>query len=135
MKLALTLGCIAMLTGCSATVDLAYAERKATAYAVDIDKALAGKTAGKPQTCISLRDANGTEQVGDRTILYTVNKRLIYRNDPRGGCPSLGRDRTLVTRVYSSQLCRGDIVTPTDLVSGFSGGSCSLGDFVPYRSN
>ena len=135
MKLALTLGFVALLGGCSATVDRAYAENKAAAYDIAIGKALAGKTAGKPQSCISLREANGTEQIADRTILYNVNRRLTYRNDMRGGCLSLGRDRALVTKVYSSQLCSGDVVTPTDFVTGFSGGSCVLGDFVPYRSN
>lgn len=134
MKTICLLGAVALISGCAAT-DSAATQARAAAYSVELDKALAGKVAGKPQSCINIRNAYSTQQIGDRTILYKVSNKLVYRNDPQGGCSGLGRDRALVTRLYSSQLCRGDIVTPTDLTTGFSGGSCPLGDFVPYRLN
>jgi hypothetical protein len=133
MRLPLMIAGIALLNGCA--IDPQYTERRAAAYTAELGKELEGKVAGKPQSCINLRDAYSTQQVGDKTILYKVNRKLVYRNDPQGGCTALGRDRALVTRLFSSQLCRGDIVTPTDFTTGFSGGSCALGDFVPYRSN
>ena len=134
MKTICLLSAVVLISGCAAT-DAPAAQARAAAYSVELDKALKGKVAGKPQSCINIRNANSTQQIGDRTILYKVSKKLVYRNDPLGGCSGLGRDRALVTRLYSSQLCRGDIVTPTDLTTGFSGGSCPLGDFVPYRLN
>jgi hypothetical protein len=33
-----------------------------------------------------------------------------------------------------SQLCRGDIVTVFDPISGVEFGGCSLGEFTPYRA-
>lgn len=135
MKIFCLLGTVALISGCAATANSPYAQAKAAAYSVELDKALVGKVAGKPQSCIDVRGPYTTQQIGDRTILYTVSRKLVYRNDPQGGCSGLGRDRALVTRLYSSQLCRGDIVTPTDLTTGFSGGACPLGDFVPYRLN
>jgi hypothetical protein len=135
MKLICLFGAAALISGCAATADSPYAQRRAAAYTVELEKALEGKVAGKPQSCIDLRRANGTQQIGERTILYKVSRKLVYRNDPVGGCAGLRRDRALVTRLYSSQLCRGDLVTPTDFTTGFSGGSCALGDFVPYQAN
>ncbi|QHL89823.1 hypothetical protein GVO57_02005 [Sphingomonas changnyeongensis] len=50
---------------------------------------LAGKTAGKPVNCISLTEARSSRHVGDRTILYRVNSKLVYRNDPPGAARAL----------------------------------------------
>jgi hypothetical protein len=54
-------------------------------------------------------------------------------NRPPGGCPELKFSRALITRTTSNQLCRGDIATVFDTVSGIQFGSCGLGDFTPYR--
>ena len=60
---------------------------------------------------------------------------LVYRNDTRGTCSGIGRDRALITRIFGgTQLCRGDIAESADLVAGFTGGSCAMGDFVPYTA-
>ncbi len=126
---------IPLISGCAISTTAAYVEKQAAAYAAEMDKALVGKVAGKPQSCINLRDTSSTQQVGEKTIIYSVNRRLVYRNDPYGGCPGLGRDYALVTHTWSGELCRGDVVTPVDLTSGFQAGACVLGDFVPYRSN
>ncbi len=134
MKTICLLGAVVLISGCAAT-DSPAVQARAAAYSVELDKALEGKVAGKSRSCIDLRSANSTQQIGDRTILYKVSKKLVYRNDPIGGCSGLGRDRALVTRLYSTQLCRGDVVTPTDLTTGFSAGACPLGDFVPYEAN
>jgi hypothetical protein len=123
-----------IITGCAMNPNSPYAQAKEAAYVADLDKALEGKNAGKPQSCIDLNRSQSTEQVGDKTIIYRVSRKLLYRNDLRSSCAGLGRDYALVTRVFGSQLCRGDLVQPTDLTTGFSGGTCSLGDFVPYRA-
>ncbi len=103
-----------------------------------LQKALAGLTPGKPQHCIRLRDANVTQSFenGKGTLLFKVSRKLIYRNDTRGSCSGIGRDRALVTRIFGgTQLCRGDIAESADLVAGFTGGSCAMGDFVPYTGS
>jgi hypothetical protein len=124
-----------LLASCAMSTNAAYTERQAAAYTAELGKALAGKVAGKPQSCIYLRDARSTQQIGDKTIMYEVSRKLTYRNDPLGGCSGLGRQDTLVTRTFGNQLCRGDIITPVDLTSGMQSGACILGDFVPYRQN
>ncbi len=99
-----------------------------------LTKALDGLTPGKPVSCIDLRDARGTESIGD-SILFRASRRLTYRNDPRGGCKASAFNETLITRTYGSQLCRGDVVRRADLTSGFETSACILGDFTPYRKN
>ncbi|MBB5684358.1 DUF6491 family protein [Sphingobium boeckii] len=96
-------------------------------------KALAGKVPGKPVSCITLRNVDSMQVYGERTLIYRINSKLSYRNDPYGGCPGLTNSRTLITRTPTGQLCRGDIARVADLVAGFETGSCALGDFVPYR--
>jgi hypothetical protein len=97
-----------------------------------VTKALAGKVAGTPKSCLSLRDATNSASY-EGTMLYRASRTLTWRND-MNGCPSLGNDRIPVLRVYSSEVCRGDIVTFADRVTGNTTGACTFGDFVPYRT-
>lgn len=115
----------------SASRDARYAREEAR-----LEKALAGKVAGKPQSCIRLRDAHGTESFdnGKGTLLFKVSRKLVYRTDTKGSCNGIGRDRALITHVFGGGgLCRGDIARSADLVSGFSTGHCAMSDFVPYK--
>lgn len=117
----------------SASRDARYAKEDAR-----LEKELAGLTPGKPQNCIHLRDANGTQSFenGKGTLIFRVSRKLVYRNDTQGSCNYIGRDRALVTRIFgSNQLCRGDIAHSADLVAGFVGGSCAMNDFVPYTGS
>jgi hypothetical protein len=121
----------------SASVLLALPAVSATPKMTDaqrLEKALAGRTAGKPQSCVQLRDLGGSEVIGD-DILYRANHRIVYRNQSSGGCESARFGDALVTRTHSSRLCRGDVVRTADLRAGFESGFCVLGDFVPYRKD
>lgn len=93
---------------------------------------LAGRTAGKPVSCVSLRDVRSTRIVDETAIIYELSRKRWLVNFPRGGCPSLREDRTLVTTTPSTRLCRGDIARVIDPPSPMEFGSCGLGDFVPY---
>ena len=117
----------------SATRDAHYAKEDAR-----LEKALAGKVAGKPVSCIRLRDAQGTESFDNDkgTILFKVSRKLVYRTDTNGGCRYIGNSNALITRSFSGgQLCRGDIATSADLTAGISSGSCAMNDFVPYTGS
>jgi hypothetical protein len=72
--------------------------------------------------------------VDERTILYRDGSNRVWRNDMNGPCSGLGRPGTaIVTRQFGgSGLCRGEIAQVVDTVGGFTVGSCSFGDFVPY---
>lgn len=119
----------------SANAGTSWKEKRATRNAERLERALAGKTPGKPLHCISLRDAEGPESVGDSTLLFRVSRTLVYRNETRGSCGRIGNGAALVTRTWSGQLCRGDIAHATDLRHGFIEGSCAMGDFIPYKGS
>lgn len=116
---------------------LMLASAPAAAYPRDgeaeLDRAIAGRVAGEPVSCINLW-ANTSSQIIDNTaILYRVGS-TIYVNRPRAGAESLDRSDTMVNRLYGdSRLCNTDSVRTVDLHSGFMTGVVLLGDFVPYR--
>lgn len=110
-----------------------YEARRAATAQAGLDKALAGLVPGRPQACL-YQDRAGyqTQRFGD-TILYKRSRNEVYRVDTGGGCFGLSRGDAIVTETRSGQLCRGDIVRTVDLTSRIQSGSCSFGDFVPYK--
>ncbi len=117
---------------CAPTDPMETADRSAMAES-QLAEELRGRTAGPPMSCVNQRLLRGNRSVGEGAVIFTASNNLVYVNRPPAGCPELGPGRTLITRAPSTQLCRGDIVTVVDPVSGFSHGSCGLGDFTPYR--
>ena len=96
-----------------------------------LEKALRGRVAGQPVSCIPLQQASSTEIIDGTAILYRVGD-TIYVNRPRGGAASLRNSDVLVVRSFGSQLCRPEIVNLVDRASRGLRGFVSLGDFVPY---
>ena len=130
MKQALIIILAGLVAGCT-TGEAAEVARESDAQ---VDEALAGRVAGDPQACVEMRRIRGSRSFGDDAILFEGSTRdVVYLNRPAGGCTGLGMGRSFRTRTISSSLCRGDIVTAFDPVSGAEFGGCGLGDFVPYR--
>lgn len=99
---------------------------------IAVDKALAGKVAGKPVSCLSPHDA-ASSSVHNGTIIFRRNSKMLWKND-MNECRVLREDDILVTNLYGSgRICRGDITQITDRTGLFGKGSCVFGDFVPYR--
>jgi hypothetical protein len=98
---------------------------------IQMQKALAGRVAGKPVNCISLTGVNSSQIIDGKAIIYRSGGRL-YVNEPRAGAQSLRDDDILVTRSFGSQLCSIDTVRLIDRASRFPRGFVSLGQFVPY---
>jgi hypothetical protein len=95
-------------------------------------KALAGKVAGTPRSCISVLDLRQSTTYRN-SIVYRINSKLSYAND-LGKCPYLRNDNIMVTNIRGSQICRGDIVNMVGRGSSFPAGSCVFSDFVPYET-
>jgi hypothetical protein len=95
-----------------------------------LDKALAGRTAGKPVSCIQQNFIDDS-QIFDGAILYRMKGGPDYLNRP-AQCSQLRPNRGLISRTPSTSICRGDIVQIVDFSSHFNYGACGLGDFVPY---
>jgi hypothetical protein len=97
-----------------------------------VAEVLAGRTAGKPVSCVRLREVRSTQIVDESAIIYKLNNKKWLVNFPSGGCASLRPERALVTSTPSTSLCRGDIARVIDPPTPIEYGSCGLGDFVPY---
>ena len=89
--------------------------------------------AGPPVQCVNSRDLLGNKSAGETAIVFEGRGGRKYVNRPAAGCPDLGFSRALRTRTTGTRLCRGDIATVFDPVSGVEFGGCGLGDFEPYR--
>ena len=92
-----------------------------------LDRHLGGKVAGEPVSCITSSGTDQMVRVADNILLYRVSGRLVYKNELTSSCPGMAR-------TTGSGPCRGDIIHLVDRTSGMRGPSCSLGDFVPYRT-
>ncbi len=92
---------------------------------------LAGRIAGKPQSCVSIHREQNMRVVNSRTLLYGSGK-TIWLNHLRTECPGMNQMNILVTEPHGSQYCSGDTVRSLDPVSRIPGPVCVLGDFVPY---
>lgn len=105
--------------------------RTAAAQA-ELDKLLAGKTAGTPISCLQHYRANDMVRIDDNTIAFKQGSR-VYVNHLRGTCSNLSNGfYSLVTRSNGMGLCQGDIAEVRDNNSGMIVGACGMGDFIPY---
>lgn len=104
----------------------------AQAASPSLDKALAGRTAGKPISCIQQNYIDSSQIFDSGSILYRMKGGPDYLNTPSPRCSALRSDRGLITRTPSTSLCSGDIIRIVDFTSHFDYGSCGLGEFVPY---
>src|SRR3954469_19467017 len=95
---------------------------------------IASRVAGPPLSCLPSYRANDMTVIDEDTIVFRQGTGRVYVGHMQGGCNNLGRPGyALLTRqVGSSGLCHGDIATVVDTHSGFTVGSCVIGDFIPY---
>lgn len=123
----------ATLAACSANP---VAEPRTAKAETRLREALDGKVAGRAVSCLPPGTSSDMTIIDDNTILFRRGAgSLVYRNDPPGGCSPLGSGfYALVTTTSLSSLCSGDIARVVDTANGMTVGSCSLGDFVPYRT-
>ena len=98
----------------------------------DLDRALAGRVAGKPVGCVSDNQIDTPQIVSDRILLYRDGGR-VWRNDLPAACPGLDDDAIVVTEVHGGQLCRNDqFYTLQRAGIGIPGPRCRLGKFTPW---
>lgn len=92
--------------------------------------ALAGRTAGAAQRCISPSDLGGPQIIGD-TLLYREGRRL-WVSRPVDGCPSLRGDVIPIVEMQGGQLCANDRFRTIQRGSNIPGPYCRFGPFVPW---
>jgi hypothetical protein len=98
----------------------------------ELARALQGRVAGEPVSCIDLHRVRSSRIITDTAILYDAGG-VIYVNRPDNGAEQLNQWDTMVTRTISSRLCDVDTITMVDPGSRSFTGVVFLGEFVPYR--
>ena len=122
----------AALTACTGAYDGPYTD---TRGAAELARQLAGKVAGPPLHCLSRHSTNDQQVIDRDTILYR-DGRTVYVQNTQGSCypNGSGFGYALVLRKYgTTDTCRGDIAQVISTSGGTFAGSCSFGDFIPYR--
>jgi hypothetical protein len=86
-----------------------------------------------PADCILTTSIDRTQAVDDRTILFFMRGKKVYRNYLPRKCPGLQRQNRIMYRTRVNRLCDVDTITVLEqwgarLEPGFT---CALGSFVP----
>lgn len=125
----------AALVGCSTTAEPP--AMRSAQNQEQFQRLLAGKVAGPPVSCLPSTRNDDMTVIDEDTVVFRQSGSRVYVGHMAGGCNMLGQGGyALVTkRVGSSGLCHGDIATVVDTHSGFTVGSCVIGDFVPYSAS
>ena len=133
MKQIIALAALGIAAGCTAQTSEQSARMQADSEAKLAAELRGYEQSGPAKSCVDHRELGGNRSVGDAIIFSGRTSGTLYVNRPANGCMDLQFGRALVTRTSGSQLCRGDIATVLDPVSGVEFGGCGLGDFTPYK--
>ena len=94
-------------------------------------KAIEGRVAGKPVSCIDPR-LNANSRVIDRTAIIYGSGRTIYVQQPDNASSLRSDDILLTELVGTTQLCNIDMVRLIDRNGFWFRGFVNLNPFVPY---
>ena len=94
--------------------------------------ALAGRTAGAAQNCVSILGAQSLRVVDDRTLLME-DGRTYWVSRLENPCPGMRPYDSLIIEPTGNQYCRGDQIRSLDPTSHIVGPVCRLEVFIPYR--
>jgi len=93
---------------------------------------VAGRTAGKVQSCISPFGQQNLRVVNPQMIAYG-NGSTIYVNRLRAPCPALEPMNTIIVETHGGQYCSGDHVRGLEPGATIPGPVCLLGEWTPYK--
>jgi hypothetical protein len=110
---------------------LALAVAAAPGAARDRNAVPAATPAGKPQSCIPLRNIRETLVRNDQVIDFRMTSGRYYRVTLDQPCPQLGFERRFSYATSLSQLCQQDIITVLVGTTAMPGASCGLAPFQP----
>lgn len=86
---------------------------------------------GEPVRCVSL-SSTSLSPAGPNHVIARQGSRT-WRNELRGSCPTLSRDRVLVVRATGSQVCEMDSFQVLDTMTRTTFGTCVFGPFTPVE--
>lgn len=121
------------LVPAAAAVALASCAQPPAPPGAAVAQALAGRVAGRAQTCVAEFGSDHPYVIDPQTIAYGYGK-TIYINHLAAPCPDIDRMNILITEVHGGSYCRGDHIRGVEPGGIIPGPVCILGDWVPYRT-
>ncbi len=92
------------------------------------------KRTGERKSCLPLRSISQIKALDDRHFLVTTSSNRKYINVVSKGCNGAARAfNRLQYSTTSAQLCRNEIISVVDNLTGFSLGSCGVGIFFELK--
>ncbi|WP_448503228.1 hypothetical protein [Sphingomonas sp.] len=119
-----------ILVGCASTPER-QAEQAARAKA-DLARTLAGRVAGKPQTCLPVDLRDGPRIIAPDTLIYGETRGRLWLVRAKG-CPFLRNDDIVITEVFGGRLCRNDLFRTLPRTGGIPSPVCRFGEFTPWQ--
>lgn len=120
-----------LLAGCATPAErAAQGQARADRDAARLATMLEGLEPAETRACLDTVGRSFSTDVVGPAIVYRETRGRIWVTQTSGGCAANGGDPILVTRQFSGQLCRGDIVRAVDRSGGMLVGSCAVGDFT-----
>jgi Family of unknown function (DUF6491) len=100
----------------------------------ELQTLLAGKTAGRPISCLPNYNSNDMQIIDGRNIAFRQGARTVYMMHLTSGCHLLGSaGYALLTRQFGGMgYCQGDIAHVFDTTTHMTVGSCGIEAIVPY---
>jgi hypothetical protein len=98
-----------------------------------LQRALEGRTAGKPLDCLKLRKVRSS--IIDGTAVIFESSGTLFVNRPVAGAETLSASKALLVTTLNGEICRGEAIRLFDNTSRVETGLVFLGKFVPYRRN
>ncbi len=102
----------------------------------ELQTLLAGKTAGRPVSCMQNYNAYDMRVIDGRNVVFRQGSRSLYLMHLSPGCYLLGGPSyALLTKQFGGMgYCQGDIVHVIDTTSRMTVGSCGIDQIVPYSA-
>jgi hypothetical protein len=94
-------------------------------------KLIEGRTAGEPRSCIVTNPSRSLTIIDKTAIVYRQGRRVWVNRTAHP--EDLDEDDIMVIRRWGASLCRTDMITQVDRLSGMFTGAIFLTDFVPYE--
>jgi len=136
MKAEILLSAVVLAAGCShgRAVGAASAPQPSSPDEVALAEAVKGRVAGPAQECVPESTLGSTTSYGRAIVVFTSKTGdVVWVNRPVTACPEVTSERAVLDVTRQASFCRGDVVTVFDPVTRVSAGTCTLGDFTPYR--
>ncbi len=98
-------------------------------------KTLSGfERTGETKSCVGVRSLKRIKALDDHHFLVEVSGNRYFLNVVGKGCGGASRSSTSIQYTTpSGRLCRNEIITVVHNLSGFSTGSCGMGEFIELR--